>query len=1093
MSAQGGTCSIFLAWRGEGSLNLWHDSARTTSTCPRLSGRQALPESDRPTLYACQQMSTLRVLHLSDLHARAEWKVDQQEIVAAALDDAERLAQTQPFDLVVVSGDLAFAGQPDEYEIVRAILLEPLSGQLKLPPDRIILCPGNHDVDRAKIDTIGELGLLGYMTDRERVNEVLDDPTRLGAACERLAGWADFHDGFYAADPPDRAAPLAFTRDSSIAGIRVGVAALNSAWRCAGDQDRHRLLLGDRQVKAALDAIDAADVRLVVAHHPMEWLAPFDADEVRGLLEQRMSIVLSGHDHSSDPTGQIGSRGQAVYSRTGCLYGTHRYRNTFHVLDVDPESGQVTVNVRGWSSKLRGFDAALDEVAGGTVSFNLPTDRLLPVPRPSYTPVLQGLGELAHEMSVVADRLIDRSDAAIDDLVVARRFWPLPYEQVAAARQLDDETEADSIDAVAAASECQVVIVGGDGESGVTSALLWLLAEHFKRDGERLPAYIQYERGFSKLQRLERAVRLAASRVGLALERGDELPPSIIAVDDVDVSHSGALNGFARHIAEHPDLRFILGCHGGDDAGLAEVLDARGVTHRRVYLGPFGRAEMRELIDKLTGESSPEMLDQVFDVVLSQQLPRSPFIMAALVAVLREETDVRSLNVSGLLDAYVKWLLGGGDAADFEGLGMDYRRREHLLGWLASVLVRERLKRLPRQQAERQLLDYFEAKGYTKSSARVLDSLIGRRILVEDPDGIGFRHPAFLHLFAGRAMLDDRDFAGYVMRDPFDYHGAVQHAAGLRRSDRDLLVAIDAAFQTVLEGLGEDVTAEMFDHISTRPGWSHEDPSFAQLKEAVETEEPKGLDDDQLDLLYDQVETKPRTPTHELPLPPLLIALGPATGLLGSVLRSSELVDDVGLKTEVFKHVVHAWSLVCIVTALREDQTSELRERLPELFSAESAPAEILDRLERLTELVLVFMMVLIASGAVGSQHLQRVIEATLDDEDFMASSAHSLFATLIYCHLEFRGWPDRLAELYESHRRHPLVVELVRMYAMISYRQRRATGADEQRLENFLVDIYADSPKGTGGVAVIARATTRSALITQLRQSRDAARAERN
>jgi hypothetical protein len=1041
-----------------------------------------------PGLLWCVPMSFIRVLHVSDLHARAESRIDQDEIVAAMLADATTLADARPFDLAVVSGDLAFAGKAKEYEIARKLLLDRVQEQLGLGPDRTIMVPGNHDVDRSMIDEITELGLAQYLCDRELVNRVLDQQDQLAAAVRRLEAWEAFRKDFYAVAPSRDSAPLAQTWLLDLDGSAVGAAALNSAWRCSGDDDRHKLLLGDRQVKNALDAIAGADVRLVALHHPTEWLMAFDEDLARGLFEQRMTIVFSGHEHAADPVSQMSSRGQAIYSRAGCLYETHEYRNSYNVVDIDAESGRVTIGIRAWSQQRRAFDAALDVTSEGRLEFTLPMDRLLPVAVPRYTPVLQGLGDLAHEVSVVADRLPDRAGTSIEDLLVARRFWPLPYEEVAAARELDEEAAPEPVDAVGATATCQVVVVSGEAESGVTSALLWLLAQHFERDDQRLPAYVRYERGFSKDQRFERAVRKAAGRLGMPLERGEELPRVLVAVDDVDIVHKPALDGFLRYIAEHPDQRFVLGCHG-DDAALAERLRARDIPFQGLYLGPFGRAELRELIAKLVGHGSPELLDKVFDVALSQQLPRSPFVLAALVAVLSEEADVTALNVSGLLDAYAKWLLGGEEAADLEGLGMDYRRREHLLGYLAAVLVRTARRRLPRQEAERQVLEYFAARGWSNSSTRILDSLIRRRVLVEDADGIGFRHPALLNLFAGHAMLDDQSFAGEVMQDCFAYRGAVEHAAGLRRSDRDLLIAVDEAFRGVLTGLGDEVRAEMFDHVSTLPGWSEDEPDFEQLKAAVANETAtETLDDEQLDLLYDKVESQPRTPTAELALPPLLVAMGPATGLLARVLRNSELVDDVALKADVLQRVLHAWGLFTIVAALREDQTDELRARLQESMLEEDADTAAIDRLDRLTELVLVFMLVLVASGATGAQHLEIVLERILDDDEFMAVSVHALFATMLFANLGFLGWPKRLAALYERHRRHPLVAELARVYALISYRQRRASGSDERHLENFLVDSHESAPRASGATAIVRRGATRSALVAQLRKSRDSA-----
>lgn len=149
----------------------------------------------------------------------------------------------------------------------------------------MILAAGNHDVNRELINEINEIGLRGFLTDRERVNQLLDDRDMLADACARLAGWQEFRDEYYGTDAARAVEPLACTWEMQMGDLRVGVAALNSAWRCSDDDDRGRLLLGDRQVKRALDAINNADVRFVAVHHPLEWLASFDADSVSGLFE----------------------------------------------------------------------------------------------------------------------------------------------------------------------------------------------------------------------------------------------------------------------------------------------------------------------------------------------------------------------------------------------------------------------------------------------------------------------------------------------------------------------------------------------------------------------------------------------------------------------------------------------------------------------------------------------------------------------------------------------------------------------------------------------------------------------------------------
>jgi len=147
-----------------------------------------------------------------------------------------------------------------------------------------------------------------------------------------------------------------------------------------------------------------------------------------------------------------------------------------------------------------------------------------------------------------------------------------------------------------------------------------------------------------------------------------------------------------------------LGAHGQTHASLAETLQGRGITHERVFLAPFTRRQLRELVDRIVGPESSEVVNRVLRTIHRQRLPRNPLNIAALVSVLAREPDITAINESGLLQSSVNVLLDNPTAVDPEGLAMDYRRRELLLEHLAGHLVRENRSRIARGDAE-QLVD----------------------------------------------------------------------------------------------------------------------------------------------------------------------------------------------------------------------------------------------------------------------------------------------------------------------------------------------------------------------------------------------------
>ena len=93
---------------------------------------------------------TLTLLHLSDLHVRAaersSWR-RRRVLGKAWADNLDRLCKDGSYDLVCFTGDVAFAGQPEEYgratEFFAAVL-----NRLGLGWDRFFPIPGNHDIDR---------------------------------------------------------------------------------------------------------------------------------------------------------------------------------------------------------------------------------------------------------------------------------------------------------------------------------------------------------------------------------------------------------------------------------------------------------------------------------------------------------------------------------------------------------------------------------------------------------------------------------------------------------------------------------------------------------------------------------------------------------------------------------------------------------------------------------------------------------------------------------------------------------------------------------------------------------------------------------
>jgi len=370
-------------------------------------------------------------------------------VVTALLADVSTFHEDRAIDVVIMSGDLAFSGQPGEFRTAELRLLDPLQEALKLTRDRIILVPGNHDVDRALVDQDLEAGLRVRLDGREAANELLSNPERLANAAKRLSAWNDFHSTFYGESLPPVIPPLGRLHTFEVSDGTLGIAALNTAWRSSSDDDRAHLVLGDQQVRAAMDSLDSADVRVVVFHHPFEWLTQWDADEVRRLVAKVPTLVLTGHDHVADPPLETTVRGTTLHSRGACLYESFEYRNGNSVIDVDVQQRSTRVSLRSWQRERREFDEAVELTAGGILEVNWPTASTEIALRPDvpFSSVMSNLAEIVQQRSIIADYLSERGgELDIDDVLVAPRLWPLPYREALVAATVRDAPKPDRLD-----------------------------------------------------------------------------------------------------------------------------------------------------------------------------------------------------------------------------------------------------------------------------------------------------------------------------------------------------------------------------------------------------------------------------------------------------------------------------------------------------------------------------------------------------------------------------------------------------------------------------------------------------------------------
>jgi 3',5'-cyclic AMP phosphodiesterase CpdA len=101
------------------------------------------------------QNHELSLLHLSDIHikkAEIESGQDVDEDIRAKLveDLAHGVRGTAGVDAILVTGDIAYAAEGEEYGAAHE-WLKQLCGVVKCEPRHVWMVPGNHDVQQSVV------------------------------------------------------------------------------------------------------------------------------------------------------------------------------------------------------------------------------------------------------------------------------------------------------------------------------------------------------------------------------------------------------------------------------------------------------------------------------------------------------------------------------------------------------------------------------------------------------------------------------------------------------------------------------------------------------------------------------------------------------------------------------------------------------------------------------------------------------------------------------------------------------------------------------------------------------------------------------
>lgn len=291
---------------------------------------------------------TAVILHLSDVHIKSA----KDPILKRAKSIAACVFSSLPSAskvFIVVSGDIAFSGQADQYALATTFFDEirsAIAAEADLSVSFVIV-PGNHDCDFDKNNSARKMLIKSI--------DESDDPEIDGsviATCTSIqSDFFTFRDALES-NPDAYGDSLWRTARYEVEGKCFSFECLNVSWISKLKEEPGRLYFPVAHYKAKKS--DSVDFRLVVLHHPLNWFSQTIYKPFRTFLRQTANIIISGHEHQANVGIVHDAESEKSAFVEGCVLQGEKdlSDSAFNVVVLDIDLGQFASTRYAWSGDM---------------------------------------------------------------------------------------------------------------------------------------------------------------------------------------------------------------------------------------------------------------------------------------------------------------------------------------------------------------------------------------------------------------------------------------------------------------------------------------------------------------------------------------------------------------------------------------------------------------------------------------------------------------------------------------------------------------------------------------------------------------------
>lgn len=306
--------------------------------------------------------NSFKWLHLSDFHTGKDDYGQRKLFTYLHKHMSQNKENGYLPDAIFITGDIADKGLTEEYDMFIKEFMEPLVDIYGTLP-RIYMVPGNHDINRKERKQAAK---SLYSVLEEAGSRFFDaDGTGLNERKEIIPRFENFQNCIEKVGE-DICFPVkgifdekgAFTDILPIGQKKVGIIGINTAWLSCSDMDKEKLTPGKYIVEEALDAVKDCEYKIVLGHHPLDWLQGDQRRQIEALLTNNKAMYLHGHMHENSGDFLMQYRGSSLILQSGAAFQVRedeKYYNSLQWGELDDQRSEILIRPKRWAKERQEF------------------------------------------------------------------------------------------------------------------------------------------------------------------------------------------------------------------------------------------------------------------------------------------------------------------------------------------------------------------------------------------------------------------------------------------------------------------------------------------------------------------------------------------------------------------------------------------------------------------------------------------------------------------------------------------------------------------------------------------------------------------